>query len=240
MNQTFLSRIEFILDGRTQYPWAEAVGIGRGVMSRIRDGFVPTAESLIAICRAENCSLSWLLDGRGPPYLVGRCDSDEECAERFDELRSEKGWSVYLLTDGGRHALALVQPGQFDVKGRPVDYTILEILVGPFGNSVAMRIGDCIVSRIPVSHVRLPVEHLSRVYRGEVGTHELMQREGGLIRFAVPATSHRQASIALLAVAEPAGSYIDNNEKKLIAAWRSLDEPMRRAALATVQALGKE
>lgn len=214
--------------------------MSKGTISRLFEGRIPTADTLTAICRAENCSLSWLLDGKGAPYLVGHCDSDEECAERLDDLLAENGWSVYLLTDGERHALALVQPGQFDVKGRPVDYAILEMLAGPFGNRVAIQLSGCITSGTPVSHVRLPAEHMTRVCRGEVGTHELLQREGGLLRFAVPATSHRQASIALLAVADTKGCYVDNDEKKLLAAWRSLDEPMRRAALATVQALGKK
>ncbi|MEW6647173.1 MAG: hypothetical protein AB1450_08250 [Pseudomonadota bacterium] len=209
-------------------------------MSRIREGLIPTADSLTAICRAENCSLSWLLAGKGPPYLVGRCDSDEECAERLDELLEENGWSVYLLTDGERHALALLQPGQFDVKGRPVDYTVLELLVGPFGRGAAMRLGDCITSGIPVSRAQLPAEHVARIYRGEVGTYELLQRDGGLIRFAAPVTNHRSALLTVQAVAETPANYAAGDEQKLLEAYRELDKPMRRAALAAVQAMGKE
>ncbi len=231
MNQSFLSRINKILGGRSRYPWGEQIGLGRGAVSSLFRGSVPSGETLSLICRAENVSLSWLLEGMASPFLVGVCHSDEECAEHFGELLAEKDWTIHLVTDDHRVTLVLTQPGQFDVKGRPVDYTILEILAGPIGQATLARVRE---SGCALRLANVHSEILDAINSGQMGTYSLT---GGILAQAReigpghPVLTQDRA-------AEPCAEYsVSGDETELLEAFRSLDTPRRRAALAAVRAM---
>ncbi len=163
--------------------------------------------------------------------MVGSCNSDEDCAAHLDELLAETGWTIHLVTDDHRVTLVLTQPGQFDVKGRPVDYTILEILAGPIGQATLARVREsgCALRLANVHH-----EILDAINSGQMGTYGLT---GGILAQAReigpghPVLSHDRA-------AKPGHEYsVSGDEAELIEAFRHLDTPRRRAALAAVKAM---
>ena len=223
----FLSRINFIIGDRRAYPWGEAIGIGRGVVQRIRDGVVPGGEALAAITRSENASLSWLLAGTGRPFLVGCCPTDAECADQVDALLEEPGWTVYFITDGQAAVLVLTQPAQFEVRDRPIDYTAVEVLAGPIGpeTSARLRAGDH-----PVHQVQTSPRQVADLAAGRVGTYALTA-EGGLLERAKPGPPQLGDQAA-----EAAPAYGDQ-EGELRKIYRALRPEHQTVALATARAL---
>jgi len=235
-HEIFLSRIRIILDWRDRYPWGALVGMTRGTINRIfNEGQIPTGETLSAIGRVENCALSWLLNGQGSPYIVGRCENDEECAERLDELLEEKGWTIHLLTDGERYALVLTQPAIFFIKERPVEYTACETLAGPIGEETLQTIQR---SGHHAFTVTLPAEQITRLIAGQLGTYALLAKDGGLLRDEHPLAADTRMTAYSGAADERAG--YNDTERQLLKAWRKLDGTLKNAALAAVEAMGKK
>lgn len=129
----FLDRINFILNGRKITPWAKSLGLSNGDVTRIKAGRVPGPEKLVPICRAENVSLSWLLEGVGEPYMVHHTYSDEETADLVNEHLIDEQWNVQLLRHDSWPAVVLTQPATMLVGKNEVAYTAIEIIAGPVG-----------------------------------------------------------------------------------------------------------
>lgn len=159
--------------------------------------------------------------------MVAHCDTDEACAELLEAFYQEEP-EVYVLTDGLRQVLVLTSPGYFEIKSRPVHYTVLEVLEGPLGEAVHRQLQH---SPGPVYRVDLPPEEVEAVAKGEVGTYGLLVKEGGLLRFKRPITD-----ALFTAVAEEAGEY-NTGERRLLLAYRRLDPALKNAAIAAVEAM---
>ncbi|WP_422134971.1 hypothetical protein [Endozoicomonas sp. ALD040] len=129
----FSERISAILHGRKLYPWAQALNISSGIARRIGQNVIPGSEILTAICRTENVSLNWLLDGRGNPYLIDRCDSDEVLAEQLAHHFEDCAYKVHLIHDGSDLVIELSEKAQLEYKGKCVDYVEYEYLTGSLG-----------------------------------------------------------------------------------------------------------
>lgn len=193
MNKNFLSRIEFVLDGRAPFPWANRIGIGRGVMSRIRQGVIPAAEALARIALTENVSITWLLTGVGSPYIVSALDSDSEIASLLStHLEDEASWRIYWCTDHHRSAFVLTQPAQLEDKaGDLIDYITLEIIAGPMGKETHDTLATAVENGRDVNVVEFTAADMKDLIEGRLGSFQLISQEKGLL-----AGRHRGNKIA--------------------------------------------
>ena len=174
--ESFLDRLNFLLCGRAVSTWATGLGFGNAIADRMRAGRPPAAESLTAITRAENVSLTWLLEGRGKPFLVNKVETDAEGAELIESLlRDEPDWVAIVATCGPRYAVVLTQPGQFQKpKGPWVKYRIVEILSGPLGALTLEKIVRLRGGPPGTLQRELPPEIFSGLCGGTIGTYGLL------------------------------------------------------------------
>lgn len=171
------------MDGREKYPWGHSIGLGKGVIDGMtRTGSIPGGDTLSAIHRCENARIDWILDGRGPPYLVNSVTSDDDAKELLEQLLEER-WRITIVTDSDRIALVLDQPGSFDVKDkknddgvqlyRTVPYTIVEIIAGIVGrNTMAL-----VCTQAKQGTVRFMLTNaavMTQLGRGRLGTWRLL------------------------------------------------------------------
>lgn len=184
---TFLARLQSILGERDKHPWGAALGIGRGTVGNMFTGTIPTSETLNAISRCENVSITWLLDGRGAPYTVHKFSDDEECLEYLDALLEEKSWTVYLVTDQKRLALVLTMPAKYKAREEWISYTVVEVLTGRCGRKTLNRVR----AEIPVCEVFLINTYtytLADLSRGKIGTYRLLHSDSPLL--------HKEVSVS--------------------------------------------
>lgn len=177
---TFLNRLTTVLGEREKHPWGAMLGIGRGTIGNMFTGTIPTSETLNAISRHENINTTWLLDGRGEPYIVHKFADDEECADYLDALFDEKSWTVYLVTDQKRLALVLTMPARYKVKEEWVSYMVVEVLAGRCGRKTLNRVR----AEIPVCSVFLINTYPHTMHdlsRGQIGTYRLLYSSSPLL-----------------------------------------------------------
>ncbi len=137
MDFSFESRLNFILQDRKQTPWGKELGFTGASISHIfSGGRIPGPEFLYAIRRAENVNLNWLLTGEGNPYIVDYFQSADALCDYVVAMLEDESWQVYVFSDNDTVGLVLSQPGQYEFKGKRIDYTILHILVGPGNDSL--------------------------------------------------------------------------------------------------------
>lgn len=254
MHNDFLSNIEKLLGRRDLYPWSDRIGLGRGVANGIAKGTPPKADALTVISRAENVRIDWLLKGEGTPYSIIRARSDGECAEIIEEHLGEEEWRVHLVTDGTNTAYVLTQPGQYQIKDRMVDYTILEVITGPCGNEAAQAI-----YRRAFHFESKPLEHylvdtdkatMRDLITGNMGTYAIALSDHALLRKAKSVTADFiatfVASMSLLhesgalqpqrSVAEIAENY-QGIEAEVIEVFRAIPDAEKEKALRILKIL---
>lgn len=136
-----IDRIEYILDGRKIYPWANSMGLSNGVVEPLKKNNLPGGEILALICRVENASFNWLSTGRGAPFYVGKSVTQDEFAERIHLHLEDSGeWKVSLVKMDNMPELAIAifqMPGEHDYKGKPVPYTIMEVECGRWSSEAS-------------------------------------------------------------------------------------------------------
>lgn len=240
MHKDFLSRIKLVLSGRKLFPWGASIGLGRGVMSGINEGRTPVADSLSVISRAENVRIDWLLLGKGTPFFVNHCASDQECADLVGDFMDEQ-WSVYLVTDGRCIALVLSQPGQYQIGERWIDYTIIEVIAGAIGEATYERLRSCLGpdNYIPKSGdlhlVETDRERFSELASGKIGTWVIATSPNSILS--------RARAIAIddlpesKAVAEEQGEFKSEKEKELLQTFRQLSNSDMDKALQIISVL---
>ncbi|NIR28158.1 MAG: bacteriophage CI repressor [Gammaproteobacteria bacterium] len=193
--EAFVQRLHEVLGGRRQTPWGERLGSNKGTIYRMFQGEVPRWETLCAIQHAENVSLSWLLTGEGPPFLVTHRTTDAGCAEWVEARLEGADWIVYLvLAPGGLHCLAFARPAAFDARGRRVEYTAVEILAGPAGRHTLSAL-EALPAREGLRIARIADGDAERIACGQVGTFGLLG-EKGLLAGAVAADRGTLARLA--------------------------------------------
>jgi len=144
-------------------------------VQRLAEGGNVGGDVLATVCRVENVSLSWLLEGKGAPYLVNRTTCDSEAAGILEDLvGGGTGWSVYQLRDtAGKEAVVLTQPASFERKGEWVEYTEVEVIAGEVGE----RARDVInASNANLERHWLDVDEITlrRLAAGQLGTWQLI------------------------------------------------------------------
>lgn len=173
---SFADRLRRVIGGRKISPWARQMGIPDGTRSRmLKDGGIPpTYDTLARIMRVENVSISWMLGGSTPPYLVYR-PADEQCAgEAMAELLEEEaGWQIHLLVSGRRTAWLLVQPAELDHTNGVIRYWATALIAGPVGATTLAAIEQWRGGIIQGVHT-LPSETMTDLYEGKLGTWQLV------------------------------------------------------------------
>lgn len=78
---TIYDRFKKVLEDRQENPWANALGIDRSAIRRMKEeGKAPDWSPLSAMSRAELINKTWLVDGRGAQFDVNRYVTDADCA----------------------------------------------------------------------------------------------------------------------------------------------------------------
>jgi len=166
----FLDRINFILQGRKITPWAKSIGLSNGDVSRIKDGKIPGPEKLVPICRTENISLNWLLEGVGEPYMVHHTFTDEETAELVSSHANDERWQILVLKNNVYPAIVLTLPAIMQVGKNEVKYTAVEIIAGPMDAETL----KAIMSAGSETHeISLDEFTMRRLYAGKVSNQEI-------------------------------------------------------------------
>jgi|GEM_PF-2350895 len=190
---TLPDRINYLLDGRKLYPWAQSIGISKGSIEGVMKlGGMLGGDALSAIGRCENARVDWLLEARGKPYLVNCVTSDEEAKEVLEDLLIER-WNITIVSDGKRIALVLVQPGSFDVKDgkdddgaqrfRTIGYPIVEVIAGVIGHDT-MDLVRGLAKQETVRMTLATPDVMTQIERGMIGTRRLFQAPGALLEAA--------------------------------------------------------
>lgn len=169
----FLSRLEFLLNGRKAYSWGRSLGLGDSpIDAMFKQGILPKGQTLIAIQRRENANISWLLAGTGSPYLVEHCRDDDACRAQVRLILEEPGWSVVIADDGTRQALILTLPCSYQhaTQKRPLPYVDLHILT----NAGPKAIDDAVAIAADVRSLRLKPKPFDDLISGQVGSYRLL------------------------------------------------------------------
>ncbi len=217
----FQSRLAFVLKGRDEYPWAESVGIPSGSVDRMLKGKIPGPDILRLVMLAENVSLSWLVEGVGPPYIVRGFATDEACRAHFEEQLTEPGWHVHLLTDGGR-VRVLVLHGSALVRYRgkkDVPYTELDVIAGA-GRATLAR-----VAAMPHRETRADTDTVAAVAAGHLaGTWDLLGDDGLLNHYQeIEPAGLRVAELSDAGYAQEETDAYSEEERRWVELFRRLD-----------------
>jgi hypothetical protein len=230
----FSDRLKFVLRNRKIHVWGAALGLGKTVRTRLNQGILPGADKLIPVIKAENLSATWLIEGKGQPYLVNTCLCDTDAAALLDELYAE-AWTTTLLTDGDRIAIVLTQPGEYQIEKTSYPYTIIEVLVGHLGSEAlqcAAQHATCDNTRF----VETTPAVMAALSQRQIGTHQLTTE---VINTAT--AYHQQTQPRPLQGAEEKTGYltsgISTDEMDILSALRHIDPQNREHITAVIKAL---
>lgn len=196
-DSSFLYRIKLILGDREPYPWGKALGLGSGSVTRtFKEGQTPNAETLGVIAKVENCSIDWLLNGKGAPYIVTRFDTDHDAADYARTLINDEpnAWSAVVAQHNNERILVLTQPAQYQIKDRELNYNIVEIIT-PAGPQTLSTLSGPVKS---VHTIELNAHAFSELKKGYMGTYKLLgwKDKQGLLAKASPASAQQMAQSA--------------------------------------------
>lgn len=186
---TIENRLDFLLQGRNIYPWAESIGL-RGPIEGMRyKKSVPGGETLVAIRKCENVRIDWLLEGSGEPYITSKVLNDTDAIELITELFAES-WTIYLLTNQTRIAIVLTRPGSYQVKDgkdengeqqyRWVNYSNIELIVGFIGSrTIAFLQHQATTNEVRL--VDISDAQMTALEKGMIGTYLLTKSPDGIL-----------------------------------------------------------
>jgi hypothetical protein len=240
-NDEFAARIKRLLDGREKYPWGHAIGLGKGTIDGMtRTGSIPGGETLALISRYENMRIDWLLEGKGTPYYVTACATDEMASEVFHETFMPETWEVTLVIDGDRIAAVLTQPGKYQVKDgkdkdeghqlyRWIDYTIVEVITGALGHKALSMVRDRWVEQHGVSMVYIvskDAHTMDLIEEGELGTYRLCYAPDAVLSSRESIVENHPIFTQFMHAADPV---VDPDEAELIELFRSMSREGQKA-----------
>jgi hypothetical protein len=233
-------RVADVLRGRAPFRWATWVGLSNGTMSRLKEGGLPDPEKLAPACRAENLSLTWLVDGLGAPYLVHVVTNEDDAAHAIEQLLGEEAWSVLLVACRTRATIVLHQQASIELKRGRCDYTATAIVSGCYDASAVVRtIGG---NGLPPRIVHFDQAQWWRLATGHMSATELFgwpDEPGGLARLARaydPADDVVDIGKALNAVREyPPARYDD----ELVRLANALEPADREVVLRMLRGLSQ-
>ena len=173
----FSERMEYLLGNRKKHPWGKSLGLSHGLVARLFDGELPASEKLIPICKAENVSLTWLIEGSGETYMVHHSFTDEETAETLSNYIDDEKWEVLVLKNHIYPAIILTLPTTMLVGKKHIDYTAIEIIAGPINTETLhiLKSTHCSVSEISPDDFTM-----RRLYAGKMSNQEIFGDDGKL------------------------------------------------------------
>jgi hypothetical protein len=234
----FLSILDELSGGRNKTPMLQDAGLTKGTISRLINGDPPSIDILTALAHTENASLHWMTERRGAPYRVNRIANDVEGCRLLDELLGEGGWSGYQFTDGaGAICLVLTQPGVYEIKGRSVHYTIVEILAGDIGEKTLERFIRVSAEGLATHTAEISQDEFDRLSSGHMGNYELLgwRDEHGLVHTATPAD--QQSLYQMGEVRTGYAKTLDDSERRLIGRFRTLTPQAQKQLLQIADTL---
>ncbi|MER0354493.1 transcriptional regulator [Vibrio vulnificus] len=185
----FEERLSFLLGDRTKTPWGADLGFTATSISTMFKGHIPGQEFLQAIRRAENVNLNWLLTGEGKPFIVHHFRKADELVETVDAMLTDEDWTVYVCSLEKHTALVLTQMGQYEFKGKWIDYTLCEVLVGQGSEELAQALRKHLHQRNIYVLNNLADSALNQIAGGQLGTYSLLiHPDSHLTNFSVKAT----------------------------------------------------
>ena len=245
---TISNRLTEIKGLRSVLQWERQAGIARGNLDRsIRDGKL-SDETILKLIHYENVRADWLLTGKGAPYQTATFNADIELSEQLCAYHTDEAarWTLTLIvreSDNLPCAVVLTMPGgnyPIDKLGKaasaPVEYTIVEILVGPIG-----RYSRAAINRNgwgQRQQLTLDDTVTEILCAGGIGTYVLMQ-EPGYLKAAVP-FSAETLELAHSDVTDTPSSYtvpLAPPEQRLLTTYRAMPNDDRERLLAIAEAL---
>jgi len=155
------------------------------------NGIPPTYETLTKITRTENVSLSWLVDGLGPMFLIGLIADDALLAREVHvRAEDEPSCDIALLTDGEFAVVVFHQPAQLVDKRGLIEYRAVDVVAGPAG----VTLSDAVVrlsERRAISVTTISPQEMREGLGTGWGSYQLFgdKERPGMIR---PSTSRRR------------------------------------------------
>jgi len=243
----FVERLNFVLGERRKHPWGRRLGIPAATVTAMFRGAIPSWESLIPVQHVENVSLSWLLEGTGAPFLVVSCDSDADCGAELEARLSDRpGADVHVVSDGGRTALVLHEPAEWQRGDTVVRYRAIDVLAGA-GARTLERLSREIDERA-VYRVVLDAESAKRLCYGYLGAYELFGDERRTGRLEAAERIHRPRELRTRAAEAPAAAEApgagdtllrSEEEQALLTDFRAIDPAAREQIRALARLLRK-
>jgi len=239
----FIDRLKHIQSERLYHPWMTRLGVGKGSaqsMAGVKDDTgnikhgLPSMSTLLQICRIENASYRYLVEGIGEPFQVTRLSSDRALAEHLEAVWAEGGWNAVLIEqDDALRAVVLANACQIEVgadeRRSRVDYTCIDVVTGPVG---ARALAWCNAARAAAGYdgrvlrKAVDADTLNALLGGKLGTWRLFEAPDALL--TLPYQDQ------LSKVSDVRGEYavmpeIENQDTLAIArAIDALDEPQRQ------------
>ncbi|USF88761.1 hypothetical protein [Candidatus Endoriftia persephonae] len=236
----FLSKINFLSGGRYITPWLESTGLTKATINALRNaGRTPSSDVLRAISRTENASLIWLTEGKGAPFYVAYALSDEDGAELLDALCEGDGWVIAIVT--GEHSegftLLLAQHSHFEIKGRRVDFTQVEIIAGHLGKATLERAAQATETGSRLYTLKITDEQYERLERGAMGNYELIgwRKEEGL--FANAQAWQETDTLDQFTPTADTEDHLTKQEKLLLKIFRRFSDEDKKRLLAIAESL---
>jgi|GEM_PF-4250246 len=118
MNEIFSSNLNKMIGHRKPYRWAAELGLSKSMMTKMKDGHVPSEEALSHIAYCEGVSLSWLLYGAGSRYDIESYNEDD--LAHFIQKSGNEIDKVDLVSDRKRVGLFVYTREKMSFKGNSV------------------------------------------------------------------------------------------------------------------------
>jgi len=165
----------YVLGDRKLTPWAQSLGLTKGMVSRINEGHIPRPGVLSLIGRVEGVSLNWLMDGYGPPFHLTLVFEPAEAWNAAMAFVEDEAWAAYLLESKSDRALLLALPTSIEIDDTRVEYLAVEILTaGPAMDWYRIAAH----ARGGAEQVVVSDRTMQRIRRGEVGRYALLGADG--------------------------------------------------------------
>lgn len=234
-------RLEWLLQGRSPWKWADSVQLSSGAMQRLLKGHFPDPEKLIPASRIENFSLTWFVEGRGTPYGIAHPVDDDDAATILQLLLTDEPDTDLLICycDKGYTVIAwtLVQTQTTD--GKPYQYNATTILGG--GAAGPRTIATIREMKHPFTGVHrnrsLQLERAEwhNLAQGLIGNHKIFG-DGGYVSRSTKGHQPVEMHIRYPEVRESI-QWADSQETAALRILRDLNTPDRLAALRMLKGL---
>lgn len=170
---SFLSRIERIMDDRKINPFLASVGVVGGSITKVQHkGSIPHASALQRISDIECVNLNWLVSGEGEPYKTEKYAGGAEYLREIEALSKDASWQIYLIKLDTITTLVFTRSQTIEVKDVLRDYYQVKILVGPYSEQLKQLL-NTLDQQKRLQHMRLDEAQIADITSGEIGSYQM-------------------------------------------------------------------